>query len=84
MRYRKNVLNNMMMDNNRGNQLYQTLITDLAIQGIIPRDKAEMLLGYTIPEYLHTPDDKFLAAVETTKVEKTTKQEKKEEKSTKE
>lgn len=56
MRISKNVLNNMMMENQRRNPLYQTIITDLAITGNIDRDDAEMLLGYEIPNYLKTPD----------------------------
>lgn len=56
MRISKNVLNNMIMENQRRNPLYQTIITDLAITGNIDRDDAETLLGYEIPNYLKTPD----------------------------
>lgn len=56
MRISRNILNNMMMDNQRKNPLYQTIITDLAITGNIDREDAEMLLGYEIPSFLHTPD----------------------------
>ena len=56
MRISRNILNNMMMDNQRKNPLYQTIITDLAITGNIDREDAEMLLGYKIPSFLHTPD----------------------------
>ena len=62
MRLRRNTLNNLMMDNQRKNPLYQTLITDLAITGNIGREDAEMLLGYKIPEFLKTPDGESLAA----------------------
>ena len=62
MRLRRNTLNNLMMDNQRKNPLYQTLITDLAITGAIEREDAEMLLGYEIPGFLKTPDGKSLAA----------------------
>lgn len=62
MRLRRNTLNNLMMDNQRKNPLYQTLITDLAITGNISREDAEMLLGYKIPEFLKTPDGESLAA----------------------
>ena len=62
MRLRRNTLNNLMMDNQRKTPLYQTIITDLAITGNIKRQDAEMLLGYTIPEFLRTPDGKSLAA----------------------
>ena len=62
MRLRRNTLNNLMMDNQRKNPLYQTIITDLAITGNIEREDAEMLLGYKIPEFLKTPDGKSLAA----------------------
>lgn len=56
MRISRNILNNMIMDNQRKNPLYQTIITDLAITGNIDREDAEMLLGYEIPSFLHTPD----------------------------
>ena len=62
MRLRRNTLNNLMMDNQRKNPLYQTIITDLAITGAIEREDAEMLLGYEIPGFLKTPDGKSLAA----------------------
>lgn len=60
MRISRNILNNMMMDNQRKNPLYQTIITDLAITGNIDREDAEMLLGYKIPAFLHTPDGQSL------------------------
>jgi len=60
MRVRKNVLNNMIMNNHRKNPVYQTLITDLAILGVIRREDAENLLGYKIPAFLQTPDGQYL------------------------
>lgn len=60
MRISRNILNNMMMDNQRKNPLYQTIITDLAITGNIDMEDAEMLLGYKIPAFLHTPDGQSL------------------------
>ena len=53
----------MMMDNQRKNPLYQTIITDLAITGNIDREDAEMLLGYEIPSFLHTPDGQSIQEV---------------------
>jgi hypothetical protein len=61
MRVSRNILNNMMMDNQRRNPLYQTILTDLAITGNIPREDAEMLLGYEIPAFLKTPDGSTIA-----------------------
>ena len=60
MRISRNILNNMMMENQRKNPLYQTIITDLAITGNMDREDAEMLLGYKIPAFLHTPDGQSL------------------------
>lgn len=60
MRIGKNTLNNMMLSNLRKNQVYQAIITDLAITGSIERDTAEKLLGYEIPGFLKTPDGKHL------------------------
>ncbi len=55
---RKNTLNNMTLDNLRKTREYQAVITDLALEGIISLDVAESLLGYEIPEYLHSPSGK--------------------------
>lgn len=55
---RKNTLNNVTMENIRKTQVYQAVITDLAIEGAIALDAAERLLGYEIPEYLHGPTGK--------------------------
>lgn len=52
----KNTLNNMALRNLRKDRIYETVITDLAMLGIVPKDKAEMLLGYEIPEFLQLPD----------------------------
>lgn len=60
MRLSRNTLNNMMLENKRKDPLYQAIITDLAITGNIDREDAEMLLGYKIPGFLHTPDGQHL------------------------
>lgn len=52
---RKNTLNNMMLENIRNTQSYQAIMTDLAIEKVVPLETAERLLGYEIPEYLHSP-----------------------------
>lgn len=62
MRARRNTLNNMIMDRERSGSVYQTVITDLALEGIIPRDKAEGLLGYEIPSYLRSGSGRQLVA----------------------
>ena len=53
---KRNTLNNIIMGNKRKDHVYQTVITDLALVGAIPRDKAEKLLGYQIPSYLKLED----------------------------
>ena len=53
---RRNTLNSIVMGNKRRDQLYQTVITDLALAGVIERDVAESLLGYEIPSYLKLDD----------------------------
>lgn len=55
---KKNTLNNMILENVRGTHAYQAVITDLALEGVIPVGVAESLLGYEIPEYLHSPSGK--------------------------
>lgn len=60
MRIGRNTLNNMMLDNQRRSPLYQAIITDLAITGNLSKEDAEMLLGYEIPDFLHTPDGKTI------------------------
>lgn len=57
---KRNVLNNIIMGNKRKDPVYQTVITDLAISGIITRDKAEKLLGYKIPSFLRLDDGTHL------------------------
>lgn len=52
---KKNRLNNMMMENMRKSPIYQTLVTDLALEGVLTREKAESILGYEIPDYLKSP-----------------------------
>ena len=75
MRISKNTLNNLMMENQRRTPVYQTLITDLAIAGVIKLEVAEMLLGYKIPGFLHTPDGKCLKAEEVKPAKKAPKKE---------
>lgn len=55
---KKNTLNNMILENVRGTQAYQAVITDLALEGVVPIGVAESLLGYEIPEYLRSPSGK--------------------------
>lgn len=62
MAYIKNTLNNMTLRNSRRTQQYQAVITDLALVGVIPREKAEMILGYEIPDYLQLPDGTNISA----------------------
>ena len=57
---KRNVLNNIIMGNKRKDPVYQTVITDLAISGVVPRDKAEKLLGYKIPSFLKLDDGTHL------------------------
>ena len=39
----------MSIQNYRKSPLYQAVVTDLCLEGIIPKDKAEAILGYAIP-----------------------------------
>lgn len=48
-------VNNVVLDNERKDNTYQSVIIDLALVGAIDQDKAEALLGYTISEKLRTP-----------------------------
>lgn len=57
---RRNTLNNMILENIRKSQAYQAILTDLAIEEVIPVDVAERLLGYEIPGYLHSPQGKSI------------------------
>ena len=67
---KRNILNNIIMGNKRKDAVYQTVITDLAIAGVIARDVAEKLLGYEIPSFLRLEDGTHL---EDRKVEETKK-----------
>lgn len=48
-------VNNVVLDNERKDNTYQSVIIDLALIGAIDQDKAEALLGYSISEKLRTP-----------------------------
>ena len=61
---RKSNLNNMSIQNYRKNPLYQAIVTDLCLEGIIPKDKAEAILGYEIPASMRGPTGKTLEAEE--------------------
>lgn len=50
-------LNNMIMRNVRKTHAYQTVIVDLVLLGVVEKDTAEKLLGYTIPSYIGLPAD---------------------------
>lgn len=56
MTYSKNTLNNLAMKNLRKEKVYQAIITDLALTGNISKEDAELLLGYSIPDYLKLPN----------------------------
>lgn len=74
---RRNTLNGIVMGNKRRDQVYQTVMTDLALAGVMPRDVAEKLLGYEIPSYLKLDDGTHFEPKEKTadKKEKTVKKE---------
>lgn len=73
---RRNTLNNITLANQRRTPVYQAVITDLAITGNIPREDAEMLLGYKIPEYLKTPDGDIIGEYDDPELNEANKQEK--------
>lgn len=64
MTARKSTLNNMSIQNYRRNPLYQALVTDLCLEGIIPKETAEGILGYEIPSTMKSPTGKTLEAQE--------------------
>lgn len=49
-------LNNMVMRNVRKTQAYQTILVDLVFMGVVKKDVAEAMLGYTIPGHIKMPD----------------------------
>ena len=74
-------MNNLQMENIRKTQAYQAVITDLALEGVISASVAESLLGYEIPDYLHSPSGKTIQREQpkaATKEEKKQKADKKE------
>ena len=62
MTARKCTLNNMSIQNYRRNPLYQAVITDLCLEGVIPKERAEGILGYEIPLSMKSPTGRTLAA----------------------
>ena len=73
---RRNTLNNITLANQRRTPVYQAVITDLAITGNIPREDAEMLLGYKIPEYLKAPNGDIIGEYDDPELNEANKQEK--------
>ena len=61
MTARKPTLNNMSIQVHRRNALYQAVITDLCLEGIIPKGTAEGILGYEIPASMKSPTGKTAA-----------------------
>ena len=51
----KCTLNNRLLENKRKDQLYQAIMVDLYLVGVMEKEKAELLLGYEIPDYLTLP-----------------------------
>lgn len=49
-------LNNKSMRNTRRSEAYQTMVIDLAMLGVISKEKAEMLIGGGMPANLCLPD----------------------------
>lgn len=52
---KKCLLNNVRIRNCRKDGVYQSVIIDLALVGVIDRELAEEMLGYSIPSYLTAP-----------------------------
>ena len=49
---RRNRLSNMNLRNFRNDLIYQAVVTDLYLHGVISKEKAEEILGYEIPKEL--------------------------------
>ena len=54
---RRNMVNNIMLENARKSPAYQCLMTDLILSGAVSRTIGEKLLGYKVPDYLRLPKD---------------------------
>lgn len=52
---RRNTLNNIILGNKRKDPVYQAVMTDLALAGVVDVKVAEALLGYRLPSYLKLP-----------------------------
>ena len=61
-------LNNKSMRNTRRSEVYQTVIIDLMMLGVISKEKAQMLIGGGIPANLCLPDGTNKAVTEEPKV----------------
>lgn len=61
-------LNNKSMRNTRRSEAYQTMVIDLAMLGVISKEKAEMLIGGGIPANLCLPDGTNKIVIEESKV----------------
>lgn len=50
-------LNNKIMRNIRRDKVYQCLVIDLGMLGVLSREECEMLLSYSIPDSLVLPNE---------------------------
>lgn len=57
-------LNNKSMRNTRRSEVYQTVIIDLMMLGVISKEKAQMLIGGGIPANLCLPNGTNKAVIE--------------------
>lgn len=56
------------MENTRKDRVYQTLVTDLVLAGVITKELGERLLGCKVPNYLRLPKEKPALATALNKV----------------
>lgn len=56
------------MENTRKDRVYQTLVTDLVLAGVITKELGERLLGCKVPNYLRLPKENAALATALNKV----------------
>lgn len=56
------------MENTRKDRVYQTLVTDLVLAGVITKELGERLLGCKVPNYLRLPKENTALATALNKV----------------
>lgn len=55
----RNTITNVTLHNKRKDQVYQSVITDLCLFGVISKETYKEMMGYDFPSYIVKPGEKY-------------------------